>query len=113
MKSSYKEYKDIAKKLKNGSLTFKQFDSLSGTKEGWELHFKTLMSFAEMSEKECDKRLQQITVFKQLNNIKAIIEVLMDIREKNNLTGDFATLIDMNKSVIKQQVQFQNFFYFF
>lgn len=57
------------------------------------------MEFAEMPENMCQERCQQIKVFKELKTIMMIIEILMDIREKNNLAGEFDTLTDMHESV--------------
>ena len=108
MKTSHKDYSDIALKVKNGTLTFKEFERLTGI--NWELPLTTLMYFADMSEDKCQERHKQITVFKKLNNIKMIIKILMDIKEKNKLTGEFATLVDMNESVINF---LQNVFYLF
>jgi len=99
MKSSYKEYSELGHRVKNGTLKFKEFDSLTEKKQNWELSLTSLMKFAEMPENACQERRQQIKVFKELKNIMMIIEILMDIREKNNLAGEFVTLTDMHESV--------------
>ena len=57
------------------------------------------MIFAEMTEEMCVERMKQIKVYKSLNNIKKIIEILMEIKEKNDLTGEFKVLDEMNASV--------------
>ena len=57
------------------------------------------MIFAEMTEEMCVERMKQIKVYKSLNNIKKIIEILMEIKEKNELTGEFEVLDEMNASV--------------
>ena len=99
MKSAQDEYSSLGNQVKEGVLSFKEFDRLTKNESNWKQYFNTLMIFAEMTEEMCVERMKQIKVYKSLNNIKKIIEILMEIKEKNDLTGEFKVLDEMNASV--------------
>lgn len=100
MKEARKMYMDLGNKILKGTLLFKQFDFLFQNKNSMN-DFGVIMDFVGMAREKKSERLEQIDIYKSLDTIKMIVKVLLEIKEKNELTENFDVLEEMDESVIK------------
>lgn len=99
MKLAQEEYSELSKQAADGKLSFKKFEEITKNQKDWQENFGKLMNFAKMSDKLIKQRFEQIEVYNKLDNINKIIEILLELKTKNELTGNFSVLQDMLKSV--------------
>ena len=99
MKATLNEYKRIGQHMRDGTLSFEKFDSLIKAHKNWKDSIRKLMNLMEANEKLCNERFHQIEIYQKLNNINKILDMLMEIKEKNQLTGDFEFLENIHTSV--------------
>jgi hypothetical protein len=91
MKEAKRMLTSFGNEVSEGTLTFKKYLKFFSTKD--EADFLRIMQLAS-------ERFEQIQIYKSLDNIKLIVNVLLDIKIKNKLMEDFSILKDMNESVI-------------
>ena len=100
MKEAHKMYKDLGNEILNGTLSFKKFTDLFRNKNS-NKDFEVIMDFVGMTGKNKSERLEQLIIYKSLDAIKMIVKVLLEIKEKNELTENFDILKEMDESVNK------------
>lgn len=100
MKEALQMYTDLGNEILEGTLSFQKFNSIFQTKNSMS-DFSVIMDFVGMTEEKKSERSEQIKIYRSLDNIKMIVKVLLEIKQKNELTEDFDVLKEMDESVIK------------
>jgi hypothetical protein len=67
--------------------------------KNWKETFSTLMKLNNLNEKQITARLRQLDIFLKMKSIQEIIQVLLEMKKQNDLTGDFRFLEKITDSV--------------
>ncbi len=113
MKMADYDYTKLFHDVSNGTLTLSEFEQLIRIKEKsfesnikdkvngkWKSYFTTLMATYKIDEKLKVQRFKQLEMYMRLNYIVKIAKVLIEIKNKNKLTGDFKMLLELASFVI-------------
>jgi hypothetical protein len=109
MKNASKIYERLYKQVSNGEFKLDDFESLIRIKqttlehnsnnqinEKWRMYFKQMMDMYKMDQKLIDQRFKQFDSYLKLNYITKIANIVVEIKNKNNLTGDFNILQELS-----------------
>ena len=109
MVNSEKSFTSLIRDVCDGNLLLQSFEDLSKVtikykvgnvlNTNWMYNFSVLMEFNKFSDKQIKIRLRQFDIYLKINSIKEITLVLLEIKEKNNLTGDYKFLENIAKTV--------------
>jgi hypothetical protein len=111
MGKSLQAFKKLAKSLINGTFILSEFDELKkgilslNNKKGknfdleWKSEFDTLLTHGECETKIKVERIKQLETYQKLKVVKIISELLLKIKELNNLEGDFDGFYQINDLV--------------
>ena len=110
MVKSETSFTSLIRDVCDGNLPLQSFEDLAKVtckykvgnvlNTNWMANFSVLMKFNKFSDKQIKIRLRQFDIYLHINKIKDITQVLLGIKEKNNLTGDYKFLENIAKSVI-------------
>ena len=107
--NAQKSYEILTSKVSTGNLMLEEFEKLSRVNaksqdctdlnKNWKDNFTILMKYASSSPCQIDQRLKQFEIYLKIDNIKEIKMVLLEIKRKNKLIGDFQLLDKIAASV--------------
>lgn len=108
--SSMEKYERLGERLKNGRLELKYFSNILAKigvdlqigqeNELYKTELRTMMVRANMTDNQIEFRLNQLKLCLNLPKIKQISELILTIKEKDNLESDFKPLKQILESVI-------------
>lgn len=58
----------------------------------WRANFEALLNFENVDANIAKQRIQQLSTYKELSRVKDLANVLIQIKEINELKGDFSAL---------------------
>ena len=104
---AHNRFQSLVKDVSNGELLLRVFVELTKYKSKkntendkiWKENFSKLMKLNSLSEKQINARIRQLDIFLKMKNIQEIIQVLLEMKKQNNLTGDFRFLEKITDSV--------------
>jgi hypothetical protein len=81
-----------------------EFDELAKEKnkllDDWKNEFEKLMKcIGAKNQTLISKRIEQLDIYEKLKNIKNILKVLIEIKEKHKLSGDFSFIENVKSSL--------------
>jgi uncharacterized protein YeeX (DUF496 family) len=65
----------------------------------WESEFRTLMEYQRLDSKTIKLRFQQIDINKKLKGVAKVSNILISLKDKFGLTGEFESLDNIVESV--------------
>lgn len=102
-------FENLASNISSGDLVLEDFDRLININknkkmnnkeyEKWRERFIQIMKFGKMNDKARDERLRQFDIYLNINKINEISIVLLEIKDKFKLNGDFSLLETISTSV--------------
>ncbi len=106
---AHAKFQSLVKDVSNGELLLSDFVELAKLTsknkrsneidKNWKETFSTLMKLNNSNEKQITARLRQLDIFLKMKSIQEIIQVLLEMKKQNNLTGDFRFLEKITDSV--------------
>ena len=94
------KWNELAKNLCEGNLKFSEiFWYMENFAKKWENEFRSLMEYQHLSSDIINLRLRQININKKLNGALKVSKILLDLKEKLGLTGEFQNLHKIYDSV--------------
>jgi len=106
---AHAKFQSLVKDVSSGELYLSDFVELAKMTiknkksneidKNWKERFSTLMKLNNSNEKQITARLKQLDIFLKMKNIQEIIQVLLEMKKQNNLTGDFRFLEKITDSV--------------
>jgi hypothetical protein len=108
----YEKFNELGNRMKSGNIQINEFEKLAKvdpknfnstyTKSAqWKNTLSSFMKSILMDDKQIEQRLNQYEIFCKLNNIVEIGNLILEIRVKNGLSGDFGKLENALNLVIK------------
>ena len=67
--------------------------------KNWIENFCLLMNYGGLNQAKIEQRLRQLEIYLKISGVKEITMTLLEIKEKNGLTGDFKFLENIAESV--------------
>ncbi len=108
----HEKFNQLGNEIQSGNIKINEFEKLTKVdpksfkltyqkNAQWKNTLSSMMKGFPMNDKQIEKRLNQYEIFCKLNNIKDIANLILEIREKNALGGDFSKLENMLRLVYK------------
>ena len=107
----YDQYNKLAERLVNEAMTFGEFDKLirinnvnfsknaGRINDKWPEYFDALMDSKQAVASVKEKIINKLNIYLKLVNLTKITELLVEIKNKNKLTGNFDMLNTMSNSL--------------
>ena len=110
MRKSYESLLELGLKFLDGTIKLNKAEKLTiidigvfqikpTKKKNWEDYLTILMKFVKMKQENIDKRIRQIKIYQKLGNTEEILKLVLAIKEKNDLVGNFTLLEELEESL--------------
>ena len=94
------KWDQLSENLCEGNLKFKEIlDFFKNKNYDWESEFRTLMEYQKLDPKTIKLRFKQIDINKKLKGVAKVSHILIYLKDKFGLTGEFESLDKIVESV--------------